>query len=743
VCGLAGCDGDTTANSGRAATPSRSGEPGASSQAPDLGWRDVYTFIDALDQCDVDHRGLLFDFGSGDMARRYGWRLLPPTGIVHTEHDGATWARLYERRIRVRFFLPEPARVFVALRALGKDARRVRVLIDGYSVASLRLDRKRASTTKTPLTRLPLDAGMHDVELRFRAGRRAGTSQPFAELDWLRIASADRIKRTYGAPTRFHLVETKAVVDGSPRRAIALRAPGTLRCGLLVPAGGRLRFDAGLRGTGSAEIRVRIRRDMLGSTEVSRLLVEGGEKARWQSVDIALDNYEDKIVAVEIDVIRSTGTGRLFIGEPRIVVPQVAAPVAPPARSVVVVVLDGVARDDLPPWRAGPTPHLPNLNMLAREATVFSAHRGASTSVAAAVASLLSGRPPRGHGVLDTNSRLPTSVATLGSIAREASIVGAMFSGVPMTSAAFGFASQWDDFRAYPPNGGRLASAPLDDAGAWLVGASSEKPAIAVIHTRGGHPPFEITANEARDLPPKDYAGYLEPRRAAQEIAKARGRLGRLSEADRERLRGLFMVSLAGQDHALGELIRRLSDAGRYKDTLLIVTAGVASARRSLFVDGLPLDEALLTLPLYVHFPGDRLAGQRSLVATQAFDVTRTVTDALRLEPPRELRGDNLFNLVKKESSRMTPIRFAQIQDRYAARLGDFVLRGKLGERPRLCHLSIDPTCAFDRSALFPIVTDVIFRRAARFVASETPTPIDALTMDSETAATLKVWGAY
>ncbi len=737
-----GCDGKDP-STGRPVAGASVREPTAGGLPAVKTVHVIYSFIDSLDRCDVDHRGLLLDFGTDDMSRRYGWAFTPPNGIVHTQHDGASWARVYEKRLVVRFYMPEPSRVFVALRALGRDASRVRVLIDGYSIASLRLHRKRVATTKTPLTRLPLDAGLHEIQLRFAGGRRATASDPFAEIDWLKVAGPDRVDESYGAPTRFHLVEPKAVVSKVPHRAIALRAPSTLRCALLIPQRARLRFDVGMRGAGSAELTVRLRRDGRSATELARFSVQGGDKASWQAVDLPLEDQAGKVVAIELGVPREAGTGRLFIGEPRIVVPDVESVDAPVAKRVVVVVLDGVERDDLPPWRKGPTPHLPNLSMLARDATVFSNHRGASTSVAASVASLISGRPPLGHGVLDSGRVLPTAVVTIGSLAREASVVASMFSAVPMTSRAFGFAKQWDDFSWYPPNGGRLASAPFSDASLWLLRTAAKKRALAMIHARGGHPPFDITSKEAKRLPPNDYAGYLGPRRAAQELLTARGKLGRLSEADRDRLRALFMVSLAGQDHALGELIRSLSDVNLYNDTLLIVTTDVSSGRRTLFGDGLPLDEMRLKLPLYVHFPGDHQAGKLSLVPTESYDVTRTVLDALQIKAPAEIRGRNLSKLVSPKQAFLSSLRFAQVNDQYSVRLGEYVLHGKLNQRPRLCHLSVDPSCAFDRRFALPLVTDMLFRQAAAFVASEEPAAGDPIVMDSETAASLKVWGAY
>ena len=236
------------------------------------------------------------------------------------------------------------------------------------------------------------------------------------------------------------------MVGKIPHRAIALRAPSTLRCALLIPPHARLRFDAGMRGVGSAEIAVRLRRDGQPAAELARVSVQGGEKASWQSVDLPLHDQAGKVVAVELGVLRAVGTGRLFLAEPRIVVPAIEAVDAPIAKRVVMIVLDGVERDDLPPWRKGPTPHLPNLSMLARDATVFSNHRGASTSVAASVASLISGRPPLGHGVLDSGRVLPTAVVTIGSIAREASVVAQGARAACPRRGVLGGALLWSQF---------------------------------------------------------------------------------------------------------------------------------------------------------------------------------------------------------------------------------------------------------------------------------------------------------
>src|SRR5690606_11163660 len=98
------------------------------------------------------------------------------------------------------------------------------------------------------------------------------------------------------------------------------------------------------------------------------------------------------------------------------------------------------------------------------------------------------------------------------------------------------WADHWDQFTQYPPNEGRMSSAPMDDAGDWLEGVNLEeaRPMLAVIHARGGHPPWEVTPTEADKLPPAEYAGGITPRLSAQRLAHTEGKHNKLSDSDRE-----------------------------------------------------------------------------------------------------------------------------------------------------------------------------------------------------------------
>lgn len=322
-----------------------------------------------------------------------------------------------------------------------------------------------------------------------------------------------------------------------------------------------------------------------------------------------------------------------------------------------------------------------------------------------------------------------------------------MFTGVPTTFGAFGFERHWESYFTFPPNEGQPASAPIDAATSWLTELGAKemeaRPMLAVIHARGGHPPWDLTPAEAAKLPPTKYSGAMRPRDAAQSIAALQGRFTRLTAADEERLRAMHFAALHREDAAIGRLIHKLEETGLWDQTLFIVTADTSSAMKSLFLDGGPLTEDALALPLYVHFPGSSPAPVRVTGETESADVARTILASLGLSPPPEIGGRDLGAVAARANDEPFRIRVAHSEDGFSARWGDYVLHGKLdARRPALCDLVRDPTCAFDHSRRKPIVAHALFRRFVAVEGARSNTPErEPLSLDSEAAGMLKVWG--
>jgi Sulfatase len=699
--------------------------------------------VDRLSRCEVDHQGVLVDFGGPSAQGITGaWSLSSETGLVDAERDGETWARATNRNLAVRFVLDQAEPIFVSLRARGGLSRSVAVAIDGRPLGVVPLIRGQARVVSTRATASAVAAGSHSIDLRFAGSSRAQTDS-LAEVDWVRAGTSEDESRTFAPPTMNQIV-SNASLGGVPHRSIALRVPSAVRCTTFVPAGARLKLAMGFEGQGQGDAEVQVTRDGEPALALRSEHVKGGDGAAWTDADLPMDAFAGKVVTVELKAKGVASAGRLLFGDPALYVATNPAPIVPPAKLVMVVVLAGLDRSKVLSHDICPT-----LSDLARTATTFESHRGPTTVTAGIVATLLTGLPPRAHGVEDSGARLSGSLTTLGVAARDGSVQTAMFTGCPATSEAFGFARGWDKYMAISPVEGAPAIAPLSEAAQWTLDhmKNGDARALVVVHARGGHPPWDVTMNDAAKLPPSEYTGPMEPRRAAEVIARARGKHSRfrLTENDRTRMWAIYDAALSGHDRALGQLIDALKKANLWDEALFIVTGDISTnpESRAPFGDGEELAEDVLKVPLWVHFPGGAMGGTKVSLPTSLTDLSRSVLDALRLPVPEGFEGIDLFATA---SGAMLPAgrpRNATLGSRYSMRLGDLTLSGVPGRPPNLCDTVSDPNCEIDRLDRMPRAASLLFRMTydAEAAAQKLKRAREPATIDANTAAALQVWG--
>jgi len=737
---LASCRRDPT--QGRGGLAER-GAPKTSAKASDppastLDW------VDRLSRCELDRAGVLIDLGASAAQGVIGsWSLAPEAGVVDIERDGESWARISTRNLVVRFILGEAAPIFVSLRARGVTSRSVLVALDGKPLGTLPLTRGQTRVVSTRPTAAVVPAGAHTIEIRFTGSSRS-QPEPFAEIDWIRAGTTEEEDaRTYAPPTLKEVV-THASLSGVPHRSVALRSPSTLRCSTFIPEGARLKVALGFEGQGEGQADIVMARDGERSVVLHTERVKGGDHAEWVSADVALDAFAGKLVTLELQSKGGTPGGRLLFGDPSLYLASEPAPVMPAARLVAVVMMSGLDRPRLANYAMYPT-----VAELQRAAATFEAHRAPTTVAAGVVASLLTGLPPRAHGLEDVAARLSGSLTTLGVAARDGSVQTAMFTGCPSTFEAFGFARGWDKYVAYSPVEGAPAVAPLTEAAKWAVDhmKTADARALVVVHARGGHPPWDVTINEAAKLAPIEYSGTMEPRRAGQLIARARAKHSRfrLSESDRTRMWAIYEAALAGQDRALGQWIDALKKANLWAETLFIVTGDVSTNpdSRAPFGDGEDMTEDVLRVPLWVHFPQGALSGKTIQLPTGVTDLSRSALDALRLPVPDGFEGVDLFTTASGTALPGGRALSATLGTRYSLRLGDLILSGAAGKPPTLCELFSDPNCEIDRLERMPRAGEFLFRMAydAEVAAQKHRPSREPATIDAATSAALQVWG--
>jgi arylsulfatase A-like enzyme len=702
----------------------------------------------AIGDCSFGHAGVLVDLGDPSKSSGLHPGALRAGTEEWVERQGATWLQLRSRTLSTTFYWPDLASdpsspgIYVQARIVGIAARSASVAIDGRTVGTFALGKGETQwVVARPASPLTLATGEHELTLRFSGGARAA-GEAIAEVEWVHVGTGDSTE-PYAAPTRGDVL-VDASVGGRSLPALSLRAPGFARCSGFVPADATLEAWLATAGDGDADVEARIVRDrhppiVLGAAHV----MGSGSWASWSLPVAGLDG-NGELASIELLAKRASKGTRVLFGQPRVVgAAALSALSSPSARGVLLVVLGSTSARALAPWGG---PHAATaLTALAASGTLYTANRAPSSLGNAVVASMLTGLAPFEHGLDDPDRSLAEEVTTLQQACRQGGISTAMFTADPTTGAAFGFARGWDNFTAHDPLEDTPATRVFEEAGAWISAHAGER-FFVLVHARGGHPPWDATADELKEMPPAGYVGMIDPRRAAEALAKVRKHPARFKEDDRARAWALYDHALDAHDAALGQLLGVVQAAGRENDTLTIVTGDVAANEASgvPFAEPDGLDEPLLATPLVVRWPrGSTLAGRRIDSATSAVDLGRTVLGALDLAAPSAFRGADLGALTAQGLLAGQRPLVATRAERFSVRWGSYVLMGSHDHESRLCDLSLDPACIADVRGTSPLALESIRRFAADALSTkaESKTPRLRPTLDEHTRAALVRWG--
>jgi hypothetical protein len=706
--------------------------------------------IKELPRCEIQHYGRLYDFGGTQLPQR-GFGLAqadPPPSI---DRGGDRYERLFARETLLDFWVEEPtSQLTVAVRAHPISARWLYVAVDDKRIGHHKLVPNETRTLSTPPMTGSLTRGRHRLSLRFFGAPR-GSKEPLADLDWVRIGQPLESGVNYAAPTLRDVV-SDVVLDNVPKRSIVLRSPSVVRCFLRPSPDARLHIGLGFWGSGRGTAEVALVSDEKPPRVLTTRKLAGGDGASFTPVTLDLSAAAGEVVGLELRATEGSKGGRVVFGDPMISRASAEVPRTPAAHTALIVVLSSVDRGRLPPW--GPAAGMTTLSDLAKHAVVFSAHRAPSGVPAASFASLLSGLSPSVHGIMAPGDRLRSKVVTLAETLKEAGGRTALFTGTPTSFAPFGFNAGFDAFETISPVVDQPATQPLLRAQSFReqeLASGGTSPHLVVVALRGGHPPWDLTREEAAQLKPQEYAGILDTRRGGIVLGALRDRhrknARRIGDDDWMRLRALHDAAVAKQDAALGKLIAMLKAKGAWKDTLLVVTSdvGLGNGPEIPFAPAAPLTEDHLLLPLLVRFPGDALAGREVTLPTTAADVAYTVLQALGLDTSRQV-GSDLFARGSGTASLHGDLDLATSLDGYSARLGSWLLRGSFGKIPRLCAQDIDPACTTDSLDQRPGAARALWfatfqAAAAGAGAAAKLGQRERAELDPETQAALTVWG--
>lgn len=702
--------------------------------------------------CRIEHAGMFLDLGTEASHARRSFLLGPFSDVASDTWSDQSYTRFMSRDAHYDFWLDQPLQGFeLRVRAKAGSGQTLSVRIDDLLLGTARVSSTAFQTLSFPGPKEALGPGRHQLTLRWGGrpqnddGRGYGVTHGMAE--WIHWAAPGHAAEHYRAP-RQRSLRDDVVLGGEPRRALVLTAPSALSCPVHVTSGTELSLGLGPRGEGDVLAQIFARRD----GEAPQLLAERRLNASdgWTDVTLDLDDIRPRLMELEI---RAAGTpgARLAISEPQIVSARPHAS-APRAKLAVLIIASGLHRELLPPFAE--TRRLRHVAELSRASARFTEYRVPTSVVGGVVTSLLTGLPPLAHGFETPKSQLSARVQTLADRLREVSGESALWTGVPHTRAAFGFDRAWSRYEAFSPVSDVPATAPLTRARAWLERAlehDRDVPRLVVAHVRGGHPPWDLSREEASELEPREYGGLLEARRGGIILGTIRShpRLAqrRLAPPDWVRLRALQIAALAKQDEALGALIELLERTNVWDETLFIFAGDVASGDppEAPFGAARPLTEDRLVVPLWVKFPGSAFAGHAVSELTTSVDVAATIAHTLGLRWPDAL-GEDLYEIARGAGPAVGRSLIATLGQDYATRWSTWLLRGSSPKAPALCELDVDPACAQDVLSARPLAARALWRatfeayRSQRRLEGAVRAP-ELANIDRDTAAALQVWG--
>ncbi len=319
-------------------------------------------------------------------------------------------------------------------------------------------------------------------------------------------------------------------------------------------------------------------------------------------------------------------------------------------KHVILITVDTLRRDAITAYNPGGG-LTENMDRIGRDGTIFDNAYSASSWTLPAVASIMTGLPPRTHGATDWAAILSTEFDTIAEHFSNAGYktagMGDNFFLAPRGNMSQGFhyyrwyPTPWVQAQAFragfahwlwtlPLLGLTTTVSLTDNAIAW-VEEHAEDDFFFWLHLYDPHIPF---------TPPEEFMpGGVYPEMGEGFWNVPRVRMGHFARTQEERqwIKSLYDGEVRYVDHHIGRLLDTLQARGIYDDALIILTSdhGEEFWDHDGFEHGHTLYDELIHVPLLVKAPGGG-EGARvgTRVSTQALLPTISDLTGLGVAPP-------------------------------------------------------------------------------------------------------------
>jgi N-acetylglucosamine-6-sulfatase len=362
---------------------------------------------------------------------------------------------------------------------------------------------------------------------------------------------------------------------------------------------------------------------------------------------------------------------------------QTAAAAALPQRqrrrNIVFMLIDDL-RHDFFSFMGHPFVETPNIDRMARQGVVFRNAFVTHSLCSPSRATILSGRYPHAHGVLDNQTPLPDATATFPKEMQRAGYrtgyVGKWHMGGESDEPRPGF-DHWVSFRGqgvyfdptFNVNGRRsvhkgYVTDHITDYSNRFIKENRERPFLLYIGHKAVHHEF---------MPPPRHAGKYSdvklplPASMANTEENYRGKPDWLRR-QRNSWHGVdgmfnheikfdtfyrnYCRTLLAVDESVGSVMETLRGSGLLEDTLFVFTSdnGFMFGEHGL-VDKRAMYEPSIRIPMLAHCPSLIRGGQERRQMVLNLDVAPTLLEAAGLPAPPSIQGRSFFPLFANASA--------------------------------------------------------------------------------------------
>lgn len=447
-------------------------------------------------------------------------------------------------------------------------------------------------------------------------------------------------------------------LGGESREALNPVFPSRMEATVEVPPRSRrprLRFSFAVES--SAEVprarvgfRVRVIADGFPVTIHDQVL-RVADHNRWHDQVVDLAAWAGKRVSLSLETYPALTEGPIpwkerihaVWGDPEIAVGE-PPPQLPPARSVILIVIDTLRYDYLgvDGFVGDVTPHL---DWLAMESTRFENAIATAPWTRPSVASLLTGLYPETHGVgrlhPGAGDSLSSEAVTLAETLHEQGYETAAFVGNGLLAPPYGFDQGFDTFVFQ-----RKDDVLLEKVRSWLSGSHRE-PYFLYLHLIEAHGPYRAPE---RDYLALESSPSLGPDRALTPADPVRPAhldmtpFASVSETHSLRAwKGKYAAAIHHVDRRLGALLNELRATGELDRGLVIFTSdhGEEFLEHGSWEHGYEQCIHELHVPLWIRRPGAEGAGNRITEVVSLVDVMPTVLALTGAAVPAGLQGED------------------------------------------------------------------------------------------------------